>query len=229
LAGGPGLDDGLRPDLGCPRSLAFGDRGWWAAAGPIHSRVAYLGAHERQAGPLSGNRGVSSPLAVIAVMHTCRRSWLWNSLQLRWGACAGASWSRSNWTVDRGVQPAANSYRGYAILARFTDINTGKPAIVVAGIGRGGTRGAGEFLTDKTDLAQLMRLTHAAGDKQNLEVVLSTQIIDGEPGSPMIEATYFRQGIDTAKAEIELRLERPISVQRPAGIRSPALVDSKNA
>jgi hypothetical protein len=59
-------------------------------------------------------------------------------------------------------------------------------------------------------------------------VVLSTQIIDGEPGSPMIEATYFRQGIDTAKAEIELRLERPISVQRPAGIRSPALVDSKN-
>jgi hypothetical protein len=99
--------------------------------------------------------------------------------------------NRSNWNVDRGVQLATNNYRDYAILARFTDANTGKVAIVVAGIGRGGTRVAGEFLTDNSDLAQLMRLAHAAGDKKNLEVVLSTQIIDGEPGSPKIEATYF--------------------------------------
>jgi len=98
---------------------------------------------------------------------------------------------RSDWAIDRGVQMATNNYRDYAILARFTDVNTGKVAIVVAGIGRGGTRVAGEFLTDNADLAQLMRLAHAAGDKKNLEVVLSTQIIDGEPGSPKIEATYF--------------------------------------
>jgi len=102
-----------------------------------------------------------------------------------------ASPGRSNWAVDRGVQMATNNYRDYAILARFTDVNTGKVAIVVAGIGRGGTRVAGEFLTDNADLAQLMHLAHAAGDKKNLEVVLSTQIIDGEPGSPKIEATYF--------------------------------------
>lgn len=102
-----------------------------------------------------------------------------------------ASSSRPKWTVDRGVQLATNNYRDYAILARFTDVNTGKLAIVVAGIGRGGTRVAGEFLTDNNDLTQLMRMAHAAGDKKNLEVVLSTEIIDGEPGSPKIEATYF--------------------------------------
>jgi hypothetical protein len=98
---------------------------------------------------------------------------------------------RTSWSVDRGVQMATNNYRDYALLARFTDVNTGEPAVVVAGIGRGGTRVAGEFLTDNADLAQLMRLAQAAGDKKNLEVVLSTQIIDGEPGSPKIEATYF--------------------------------------
>jgi hypothetical protein len=98
---------------------------------------------------------------------------------------------RSNWAIDRGVQMATNNYRDYAIVARFTDVNTGKVAIVLAGIGRGGTRVAGEFVTDNADLAQLMHLAHAAGDKRNLEVVLSTQIIDGEPGSPKIEATYF--------------------------------------
>ncbi len=103
----------------------------------------------------------------------------------------GASAGRSDWNIDRSVQMATNNYRDYAILARFTDVNTGKPAIVVAGIGRGGTRVAGEFLTENAHLAQLMRLAHAAGGKKNLEVVLSTQIIDGEPGSPKIEATYF--------------------------------------
>jgi hypothetical protein len=97
---------------------------------------------------------------------------------LRWGACAGASSSRSNWTVDRGVQPATNGYRGYAILARITDINTGKLAIVVAGIGRGGTRAAGEFLTDKADLAQLMRLAHALGGSGSVpSVPPTTQIL----------------------------------------------------
>lgn len=35
------------------------------------------------------------------------------------------------------------------------------------------------------------RLANVAGDKKNMEVVLSTQIIDGEPGTPKIEATHF--------------------------------------
>jgi hypothetical protein len=97
----------------------------------------------------------------------------------------------SRWMVDRGVQMATNNYRDYAIMARFTDPNTGKLAVVVAGIGRGGTRAAGEFLTDNGNLSQLMRAAHAAGDKKNMEVVLSTEIIDGEPGAAKMEAEYF--------------------------------------
>ncbi len=98
---------------------------------------------------------------------------------------------QTRWMVDRSVQMATNNYRDYAIVARFTDGNTGKEEVVVAGIGRGGTIVAGEFLTDAGDLAQLKRAAQAAGDKKNVEVVLSTQIIDGQPGSPKVEATYF--------------------------------------
>jgi len=98
---------------------------------------------------------------------------------------------QSRWLIDRGVQMATNNYRDYALVARFTDTNTGNLAVILAGVGRGGTRVAGEFLTDPSDLAELQRLAKAAGDKKNMEVVLSTQIIDGEPGSPKIEATYF--------------------------------------
>ena len=89
------------------------------------------------------------------------------------------------------MQVATNNYRDYAILARFTDTNTGKLTVIVAGLARGGTITAGEFLTDDNDMAQLKRASQAAGDKKNMEVVLSTEIIDGEPGSPKIEATYF--------------------------------------
>jgi hypothetical protein len=98
---------------------------------------------------------------------------------------------QSHWVVDRSIQLATNNYRDYAIVARFTDGNTGKLAVIAAGIARGGTIAAGEFLTDPNDLTQLMRSAKAAGDKRNMEVVLSTQIIDGQPGSPKIEAVYF--------------------------------------
>jgi hypothetical protein len=96
-----------------------------------------------------------------------------------------------HWVVDRNVQMATNNYRDYGIVARFTDSNTGNIAIVIAGIGRGGTRVAGEFLTDNSDLTQLVRAFHQAGGKRNMEAVLSTQIIDGQPGSPKMEAVYF--------------------------------------
>ena len=95
--------------------------------------------------------------------------------------------SQTQWVFDRSVQMATNNYRDYAIVARFTNSDTGKLAVIVAGIGRGGTIAAGEFLTDAGDLAQLKRAAQAAGNKKNMEVVLSTQIIDGEPGTPKME------------------------------------------
>jgi DNA-binding winged helix-turn-helix (wHTH) protein len=99
--------------------------------------------------------------------------------------------SDTGWVVDRTQQMTTNNYRDFAIVARFTDSNTGKPAIIIAGIGRGGTIAAGEFLTNPDDLAQLFRALQTAGNKRNLEIVLSTQIIDGQPGTPKMEAFYF--------------------------------------
>jgi glutamine amidotransferase-like uncharacterized protein len=84
-----------------------------------------------------------------------------------------------------------NNYRDFAIVARFNDSTTGKLAIVAAGVSRGGTRVAGEFLTEPANLAQLERAAAREGNKKNMEVVLSTQIIDGEPGTPKVEASYF--------------------------------------
>jgi hypothetical protein len=91
------------------------------------------------------------------------------------------------WIVDRTQQMATNNYRDYAIVARFTDTTTGKLAIVAAGVGRGGTIVAGDFLTDSAQIAPILK---AAGDKRNIELVLSTPIIGGEPGTARVEAAY---------------------------------------
>jgi hypothetical protein len=99
--------------------------------------------------------------------------------------------SRPGWTVNRLQQMTTNNYRDFAIVARFNDSTTGKLAIVAAGVSRGGTRVAGEFLTEPANLAQLERAAAREGNKKNMEVVLSTQIIDGEPGTPKVEASYF--------------------------------------
>ncbi len=96
-----------------------------------------------------------------------------------------------SWFVNRIQQMATNNYRDYAIVARFTDITTGELEIVVAGVARGGTIAAGEFLTNPSDHAQLQRIVDDAGAKKNLEVVLSTRIINGESGTARVEAVYY--------------------------------------
>jgi hypothetical protein len=96
----------------------------------------------------------------------------------------------SRWIVDRDEQMATNNYQDYAIVARFTDDLTGKPTLVAAGIARGGTIAAGEFLTNP-ELLRMVRSRQPSPNTKNVEVVLSTQIVDGEPGTPKIEAVYY--------------------------------------
>jgi hypothetical protein len=86
--------------------------------------------------------------------------------------------------------PDMAHYQDYAIVARFTDDLTGKPTLIAAGIARGGTIAAGEFLTNP-ELLRVVRSRQPSPNARNVEVVLSTQIVDGDPGTPRIEAVYY--------------------------------------
>jgi hypothetical protein len=99
--------------------------------------------------------------------------------------------SPARWQIDRGLQVATNNYRDYAIVARFVDASTGQVAVVSAGIARGGTVAAGEFLTQPPNMERLKSLAPKNWNGQNMEFVLSTEIIDGRSAPPRIEATYF--------------------------------------
>jgi hypothetical protein len=114
-----------------------------------------------------------------------------NADMTQFGIVDSTAPAQKRWFVDRAQQMATKNYVDYAIVARFTDPTTGKLAIVVAGVGRGGTIAAGELLADPGNAAQLRKIVQSAGSKKNMELVLSTQVIDGESGTPKVEATYF--------------------------------------
>jgi hypothetical protein len=99
--------------------------------------------------------------------------------------------THTRWGIDRKVQQTTNNYRDYAIVARFRDANTGKLAVIAAGIARGGTVAAGEFLTQPADMDSIRSQAPANWAGQNMEFVLSTEIIDGRSSPPRVEATFF--------------------------------------
>jgi hypothetical protein len=76
-------------------------------------------------------------------------------------------------------------------VARFRDAITGQLTVVAAGIARGGTVAAGEFLTEPGEMDSLAAQAPRNWAGQNMEIVLSTEIIDGKSSPPKVEATYF--------------------------------------
>src|SRR3984957_2586834 len=83
------------------------------------------------------------------------------------------------------------TYKDYAIVARLLDPNTDRFVVVAAGVARGGTVAAGEFLVDPHRLEELARRAPRDWSHKNVEVVLETQVIDGRSGPPRIEEVYI--------------------------------------
>lgn len=97
---------------------------------------------------------------------------------------------KQEWALDRGVQQRTGTYKDYAIVARFTDPNTDQFAVIVAGIARGGTVAAGEFLVDANRLNEISNYVPKDWNRKNIEIVLETQIIEGRSGPPRIAAVH---------------------------------------
>ena len=78
----------------------------------------------------------------------------------------------------------------YAVVARVRHPTTEQPLVVAAGLTRFGTVAAGEFLTTEAYVEELARVAPRDWEKRNLEVVLTTSVINGESGPPRILAVH---------------------------------------
>ena len=91
------------------------------------------------------------------------------------------------WKFDN-MQPVSGDSHDYAIVASYFDPTIGQHVLVVAGIGKAGTQAAAEFLTSDQDLKSWLAQEMPSRGK-NVELVLSTEILDGQPGPPHVIAT----------------------------------------
>jgi hypothetical protein len=97
--------------------------------------------------------------------------------------------SKRDWLLDRSQQETG-TYKDYALVARLIDSNTDRFVVVAAGVARGGTTAAGEFLVDARHMSELLKKVPGDWDLKNMEIVLETQVIDGRSGPPRIDAVY---------------------------------------
>jgi hypothetical protein len=97
---------------------------------------------------------------------------------------------KREWLLDR-TQQKTEDYKDYAIVARFIPPDTDQYAVVVAGIGRGGTVAAGEFLVDEHRMQGILADAPQDWQTKNIEIVLETQVIQGRSGPPRVRAIHI--------------------------------------
>ncbi|MGO9965963.1 MAG: hypothetical protein ACLPY2_01725 [Bryobacteraceae bacterium] len=95
-----------------------------------------------------------------------------------------------NWKVDSS-KPYAFVTDDWAMISRFRDPETEHWIVAAAGLSRFGTIAAGEFLTNPIHLEELARRAPANWGRKNLQVIIATTVINGQPAPPRILATEF--------------------------------------
>lgn len=98
--------------------------------------------------------------------------------------------ARNDWSVDFSL-PKNQITRDYAIVSRVQDPHTEQTTVIAAGIAHWGTLAAGDFITDPEQLRKLQASAPRGWEHMNIQVVLSTDVIDGVSGPPKIVATQF--------------------------------------
>lgn len=97
--------------------------------------------------------------------------------------------TKQDWLLERSHQDTG-TYKDYAVVARLLDPNTDRFVVVAAGIARGGTVAAGEFLVNSHYMDEFALRASKDWSRKNLEIVLETQVIDGRSGPPRIDEVY---------------------------------------
>ena len=98
--------------------------------------------------------------------------------------------AKTDWTHDP-EQPYSRIPEEYAIVSRFVDSRTEQTIVVVAGMGKDGTMAAGEFVTQPRYLEMLAAAAPKGWERKNLQVVIATELINGNTAPPRIRATHF--------------------------------------
>ncbi len=93
------------------------------------------------------------------------------------------------WSVDYS-KPYTSLSVDYGIVARYHDTYTNGNVMIIAGLGPYGTEAASEFVSSPQYLGQIEHFVPAGYKESNLEMVIKTDVINGEAGPPHMVAAY---------------------------------------
>lgn len=89
----------------------------------------------------------------------------------------------TEWITDTS-KPYASISSDYAVVARYHDATTNGTVMVIGGLGPYGTEAASEFVASPQYLDQLLSKVPGGWENKNLEMVVKTDVINGEAGPP---------------------------------------------
>ncbi len=96
-----------------------------------------------------------------------------------------------DWKNDLGQTDGQGNLalkQDYAIISRVENPRTGFITVTVAGLWGYGTLAAGRFLTDPQYMQDFCKRTGFKLDKNNMQIVIGTEVIQGKPGPPTVLA-----------------------------------------
>jgi hypothetical protein len=93
------------------------------------------------------------------------------------------------WSVDFS-KPYTSVSVDYGIIARYHDTYTNGNVLILAGLGPYGTEAVSELVSSPQYLNQIEKQVSNGLNEANLEVVVKTDVINGEAGPPQVVAAY---------------------------------------
>jgi len=129
----------------------------------------------------------------VGALNNAWTMWLTDSLRFRFvsGKVARIEDTKnpqnSAWSVDYS-KPYPSLSVDYGIVARYHDTYTNGNVLIIAGIGPYGTEAASEFVSSPQYLGQIEHFVPAGFREANLEIVIKTDVINGEAGPPHVVA-----------------------------------------
>jgi hypothetical protein len=87
--------------------------------------------------------------------------------------------------------PCEKDGEDYAIVSRILGSKTGSVLVTIAGLCQSGTQTAGDFITSRELIAELIKQAPKNWSSKNLQIVLHTFVVNDVPGSPTVVASYY--------------------------------------
>ena len=125
------------------------------------------------------------------ILENARFQVVWNSTIHHAQIVDTQNLGNKTWAVDFN-SPISAIVRDYAVIARIASPLTGQPVIIIAGVGPYGTTAACEFVTNPIFFKQFADRAPEGWQNRNVEIVLTTQVVDGRSAPPVVVAYDIR-------------------------------------